>query len=327
MNSIYIKNIHIEGLFGKFSFNWTLNYVANILGGKNGSGKSTIFKMCCTLLTKGRFETRSECYLMELADRIIIELSNGWMVDWHKEPHELNEHKRAEELGPGNVFFVDHLDGNPLYTQFTIITDENGMSHNLPDLLDSIHVIILHSFEQKIEEFAKVSRQPQTIRLDDPTALDVMIKEQIQLRNKAFSEVMENLLGDSEEENKARNEFSMKYRQIYSSLTCFLQNYEGSITSSFDFQKDGKKFGYNQLSMGEKQILLLLLMVSNTRQEPCVFFMDEPDLSMHIDWKEQLVTQLNKLNPNMQIILSTHAPSVITGWMECVSEVGQLINK
>ena len=52
-----------------------------------------------------------------------------------------------------------------------------------------------------------------------------------------------------------------------------------------------------------------------------------PDLCMHIDWKEELITRLHKINPNMQIILSTHSPIVITGWMDCVNEVSQLINK
>jgi predicted ATP-binding protein involved in virulence len=114
---------------------------------------------------------------------------------------------------------------------------------------------------------------------------------------------------------------------VYSALNSFLQEYDKKIGSSFEFTKNGNHISYEHLSMGEKQILLLLLMVSNTQQQPCVFFMDEPDLSMHIDWKEILVKELHELNPNMQIILSTHAPSVITGWHDKVKEVNQLIKK
>ena len=73
--------------------------------------------------------------------------------------------------------------------------------------------------------------------------------------------------------------------------------------------------------------LLLLLMVDNASRLGCIFFMDEPDLSMHIDWKEKLVRELHQLNPNMQMILCTHAPSVITEWRENVREVSQLIEK
>lgn len=47
---VTIKKIEIKGFFGKGDFEWNLDPVVNILGGKNGSGKSTIFKMCYAML-------------------------------------------------------------------------------------------------------------------------------------------------------------------------------------------------------------------------------------------------------------------------------------
>jgi len=152
-----------------------------------------------------------------------------------------------------------------------------------------------------------------------------MIKDQIDLRNKYFTQAMEESIDDSEEAEKKRKEYVTIYKKTYKVLEHFLTEYNKPYNSTFEFSKNGETFGYDHLSMGEKQLLLLILMVGNNNQEPCIFFMDEPDLSMHIDWKEQLVTQLHEMNPNMQIILSTHAPSVITGWMDCVNEVSQLI--
>lgn len=52
--------------------------------------------------------------------------------------------------------------------------------------------------------------------------------------------------------------------------------------------------------------------------------MDEPDLSMHVDWKEKFVTTLRKINPNMQLIIATHAPSLIEGWFDKVKEVCEI---
>ena len=52
--------------------------------------------------------------------------------------------------------------------------------------------------------------------------------------------------------------------------------------------------------------------------------MDEPDLGMHIEWKEILIKTIREMNPNMQIILSTHAPSMIEGWYDNVKEVNQI---
>ena len=117
----------------------------------------------------------------------------------------------------------------------------------------------------------------------------------------------------------------LSYGVIFKALEHFFVEYDKPFSNDFAFKKKGKTVGVEGLSIGEKQILLLLLMVSNTNKSPCIFFMDEPDLSMHIDWKEILVKELHELNPNMQIILSTHAPSVITGWQDRVKEVDQLI--
>ena len=80
-----------------------------------------------------------------------------------------------------------------------------------------------------------------------------------------------------------------------------------------------------QLSSGEKQILMILLTVLVEDQEPYILFMDEPEVSLHIDWQEQLIDLILKLNPNVQIILTTHSPAVImNGWVGHVTEVSDI---
>lgn len=80
-----------------------------------------------------------------------------------------------------------------------------------------------------------------------------------------------------------------------------------------------------QLSSGEKQILAILLTVLIEDQLPYVLFMDEPEVSLHVDWQEQLIDLILKLNPNVQIILTTHSPAVImNGWIEHVTEVSDI---
>lgn len=80
-----------------------------------------------------------------------------------------------------------------------------------------------------------------------------------------------------------------------------------------------------QLSSGEKQMLVILLTVLVEDQKPYVLFMDEPEVSLHVDWQQKLIDLILELNPNVQIILSTHAPAVImNGWMDNVSEVSDI---
>ena len=77
-----------------------------------------------------------------------------------------------------------------------------------------------------------------------------------------------------------------------------------------------------QLSSGEKQMLAILLTVLVEDCRPYVLFMDEPEVSLHVDWQKELIDLILQLNPNVQIILTTHSPAVImNGWMEHVTEV------
>ena len=77
-----------------------------------------------------------------------------------------------------------------------------------------------------------------------------------------------------------------------------------------------------QLSSGEKQMLAILLTVLVEDQQNYVLFMDEPEVSLHVEWQSQLIELILSLNPNVQIILTTHSPAVImNGWLDHVTAV------
>ena len=77
-----------------------------------------------------------------------------------------------------------------------------------------------------------------------------------------------------------------------------------------------------QLSSGEKQMLAILLTVLVEDNQHYVLFMDEPEVSLHIEWQKRLIDLCVELNPNVQIILTTHSPAVVmNGWVESVTEV------
>ena len=80
-----------------------------------------------------------------------------------------------------------------------------------------------------------------------------------------------------------------------------------------------------QLSSGEKQMLAILLTVLVEDNQPYVLFMDEPEVSLHIEWQKRLIDLCVELNPNVQIILTTHSPAVImNGWIDAVTEVNDI---
>ncbi|WP_294742858.1 AAA family ATPase [uncultured Prevotella sp.] len=80
-----------------------------------------------------------------------------------------------------------------------------------------------------------------------------------------------------------------------------------------------------QLSSGEKQMLAILLTVLVEDNLPYVLFMDEPEVSLHVEWQKRLIDLILELNPNVQIILTTHSPAVVmNGWVDCVTEVSDI---
>ena len=91
------------------------------------------------------------------------------------------------------------------------------------------------------------------------------------------------------------------------------------------FSQIGETLLPYRLSSGEKQMLVILLTVLVEDQQPYVLLMDEPEVSLHIEWQKQLIDLILELNPNVQIILTTHSPAVImSGWMDKVTEVSDI---
>ena len=88
------------------------------------------------------------------------------------------------------------------------------------------------------------------------------------------------------------------------------------------FNSYGETLSAYKLSSGEKQILIILLTVLVQNKRPFVLFMDEPEVSLHVEWQQRLLELLLDLNPNVQIILTTHSPAVImNGWRDHVTDV------
>lgn len=84
----------------------------------------------------------------------------------------------------------------------------------------------------------------------------------------------------------------------------------------------------DQLSSGEKQILLILTTVFLQEEKPNVLLMDEPEISLHISWQDRLIEIIRKLNPNCQLILTTHSPNIFAnGWEDKIVFIQDLEKK
>ena len=88
----------------------------------------------------------------------------------------------------------------------------------------------------------------------------------------------------------------------------------------------GERIAPYVLSSGEKQMLIILLTVLVEDRQPTVLLMDEPEISLHIEWQQRLLELILDLNPNTQIIVTTHSPALImSGWADRVTDVEDII--
>ena len=148
---------------------------------------------------------------------------------------------------------------------------------------------------------------------------------QVNIGNRII-EVLQSGQEDAAIKAQAISEPKRKFQGMIDSL--FSDTGKQRIRSQNDiaFSQLGERLTPYQLSSGEKQMLVILLTVLIEDNKPYVLFMDEPEISLHIDWQQRLIDLILELNPNVQIILTTHSPAVImNGWTDKVTEVSDII--
>ena len=92
------------------------------------------------------------------------------------------------------------------------------------------------------------------------------------------------------------------------------------------FRKKNYTIPLERLSAGEKQMLLLLFTLFLMEDKPNVLLLDEPEISLHIEWQDKLVGLMNELNPNCQIIMTTHSPNIFAdGWEDKLVFISDLV--
>jgi predicted ATPase len=79
------------------------------------------------------------------------------------------------------------------------------------------------------------------------------------------------------------------------------------------------------LSSGEKQLLIILGEALLQDKVPCIYIADEPELSLHVTWQEQLIPNLRLVNPNAQIIFATHSPDIVGQYSKNIMDMEKII--
>jgi len=100
--------------------------------------------------------------------------------------------------------------------------------------------------------------------------------------------------------------------------------------SPLAIKKNGTKLNINQLSSGEKQVILYVADIAsrlsianpkleNTNEGEGVVLIDEIDTHLHPAWQRDIIPALTHVFPNVQFLVTTHSPQVLSNVKkECV---------
>ncbi len=201
-----------------------------------------------------------------------------------------------------------------------------------PDGGTSVRFDIIRSFDRPVLRSEVLD---QIVDIKITTELDLQLY-QLQRRYLDFQVNASNRIvelftkGDPQAQQKAQQIAGEKahFQDVVDSLFSETGKCIDRESNEIFFYQMEERLSPYKLSSGEKQMLIILLTTLVENKQPYVIFMDEPEISLHIDWQQRLVALVRDLNPNAQVILTTHSPAVIMdGWMDCVTDVEDIVDK
>jgi len=290
----YISKVEIKGLWERYDLEWKLNPDVNILSGINGSGKTTILD-CISSMMIGLFPENTPVQECKLS----FDEKNYFQIKY-KEGKFMNYE-----------FFRKGGHGFGLYNLNTISTFDTELREKNIKLDKDVRT----ELDRQIY-FLQKRYLDYTINMNK-TIILYLEKRNKKIQTPAPQEVIYNI-------KKRYNRFLEIIDLLFKETDKKVDRDKNEVW----FLSGDKEISPYQLSSGEKQILVILLTVLVQDNKPSILFMDEPEISLHIDWQRKLIEYIRELNPNVQIILATHSPGlIIEGWADRVFDVRDLITK
>ena len=112
----------------------------------------------------------------------------------------------------------------------------------------------------------------------------------------------------------AKREEIMRPFNVFSSLISDIFKDKGIQIDVFKFHETKGLISSGLLSAGEKQMLSFLCY--NAFSSDCSIFIDEPEISLHVDWQRLLFPTLLRQATANQFIISTHSPFIYSKYVD-----------
>ncbi len=275
-----------------------------ILTGKNGSGKTTILKSIAiayffasnrsyvekfnpffNIVTDKILNERELSFNFSSVNEVEIALKKILINDWKKSKSESTLSTRES-----NHIFVHYLSFRKL-------------------LLKNVSTI------EREDDVQKHLKQSQ---IND-------IINQYLVNKKVFQafDLIDRRKSEADKADKFFSQFEKILKQLFDDSNLELLFYREKFVFSLKLG-DGREVSFNQLADGYSALISIIIdllvrvdimrrIVGDYNFEPCGFVLiDEPEAHLHIELQYQVLPLLTTLFPNIQFIVATHSPAVIS---------------
>lgn len=297
-----LTRVVINGFWGNRRFDLHLDNDVNILAGINGSGKTTVLDIVASILCNDPNEPLSASLKY---DNATLYFTGNYKAVCMT----IGEEKKV-------LFYFEERE-----ISFEIFAKEC--------CVDTVSTFDTGAYSQEYQQKLKERYPWIDSDLDYQLADSLLDYQQYQAK---VSNLVENLLGKSDVDmTLLREQYNLIERTRQVCETFFAPklkwNRDNSEIQFLLSDSENVFINPQDLSSGEKHLLILLISTMIERENECIVFWDEPEISLHIDWQHQLIRQMRLINPNMQLIIATHSPALIyEGWEQRVLNMSKLFS-
>lgn len=324
-----LNSFNIAGLFGHWILKSDLDSRINILTGDNGSFKTNLIKILRDFLSVKQGEGNIEKGSLDLSDGDDrISLYYRHFEDSLLSLKKVKDDELLSELAA--QVQADLKDTNEKTLSERILKADitgykkNGKTIHPADFKKSVNVDFISTFDI-----------PQKNTNDRESYLDEMLADLEKKYAYYMSDLAQKVKGSIS--NKGKIDLGL-LSDIYQPNAIFTKIINDSFKntgktldtsrSELHFLVDGERLTTSQLSSGEKQWLIIMLTVLMERQEKYILLMDEPEISLHLEWQSKLIDNIFKINPNCQIIMTSHSPGIILhGWEQYTIQMSNITER
>ena len=311
-----------------------------IITGKNGSGKTSLLKIIDEYLIRVKdgvlqtLQTHKD-YLKGTPDFILSRQSSLAKLDRQcTQAKETNikeslleeiqsETKRLKKLQQALTQSAEYID---IFYKHIAIDFTN--QEEIED--DDCRELIVAFFEAKRENTPNVPSAIQNIELDKTSSTKTtkihkdFIAYMVKLRNQMLNEQYDGSTTEADKIKKWFDNFEQSLQRLFGRQDLKLTYYSKDL--NFKIEYDDASFALNELSDGYSSLLaiiteLILRMEAYGAQVydmQGLVLIDEVETHLHVDLQKKVLPFLVDLFPNVQFIVTTHSPFVLSSLANAV---------